>query len=691
MSWRAAIDIGGAFTDLLAVNDATGEQTWVKIESTPPDYSIGVIEALRRSALNLEKTGFLVHGQTVVINTIITRNGSKVGLITTNGFDILEIGRANRRDLFNLKYKKPEPLVPRDLHVRVNERILANGRILVPLNEEEVKGGVKKLIRSGVEAFTVSFINSYVNPAHERRAGQLVLQELQGLSRRPFVTLSHELTREWREYERTSTAVLNAYVQPVFNDYLGKVEQGLGQERFRGILYIMLANAGMSRAEFAKSYPIYTIEGGPVAGVVGALALADLLGDKNIIVLDGGSTTTKASLVKDLLPKISTDYYVERDRFNPGHPVRVPVVEVMEIGSGGTSIAWIDDVGRLKVGPKAAGAFPGPACYGKGGQEPTLTDAYVVVGYLNPEYLLGGELRIKRGLAENSLKKIADRFSVSIEEAADAIIRIANDQAAHVIRLISVQKGYDPRDFTLVAHGGSGPMFAPFISSELQIPKIVVPAIPAGVFNAWGMLTADIRHDMVHTHIVKITDRDQASGVINKAYEELESQIFTVFSSEGVERDRVEIVRYADMRYYGQEHTIKVPLTSGSYGAEQVKDMEGRFVEAHQREYGFMLPGNAVEVVSFHVVGISRVKKPPLRPLAGAGRSMEKAYLGDRDVYLGRSIGSKRIPIYKRELLPAKAVVSGPAIIEESTSTIIVSEEFVSTLDEYGNILIVRK
>jgi N-methylhydantoinase A len=691
MSWRAAIDIGGAFTDLLAVNDATGDQIWIKIESTPSDYSTGVVEALGRSTLDLKKTSFLVHGQTVVINTIITRTGSKVGLITTDGFDILEIGRANRRDLFNMKYRKPEPLVPRDLKVRVKERIMAGGTIHVPLNEGEVRAAVKKLLGTGVEAFAVSFINSYANPAHEKRAGELVLDELERANRRPFITLSHELTREWREYERTSTAVLNSYVQPRFDAYLGKLEQGLGKERFQGILYIMLANAGMSTADFAKNYPIYTIEGGPVAGVVGALAIAEILGDKNIIVLDGGSTTTKASLVKDLLPKISTDYYVERDRFNPGHPVRVPVVEVVEIGSGGTSIAWIDDVGSLKVGPKATGADPGPACYGRGGQEPTLTDAYVVAGYLNPKYLLGGELKIKKDLAENALKKIAGHFSVSIEEAANAIIRIANDQAAHVIRLISVQKGYDPRDFTLIAHGGSGPMFAPFISSELQIPKIVVPAIPAGVFNAWGMLAADIRHDMVHTHIIKITDRDQASGVANKIYEELESQIFAVFSSEGVERDRVSIVRYADMRYYGQEHTIKVPLPSGTYRAEQVRDMEGRFVEAHLREYGFTLPGNAVELVSIHVVGISRVKKPPLRPLADGGRSMEKAYLGERDVYLGRSVGSRRIPIYKRELLPAEAVVKGPAIIEESTSTIVVSEDFVSKLDQYGNILIVHK
>ena len=321
MSWRAAIDIGGAFTDLLAVNDATGDQIWVKIESTPADYSKGVVEALSRSSLDLKKTGFLVHGQTVVINTIITRTGSKVGLITTDGFDILEIGRANRRDLFNMRYRKPEPLVPRDLKVRVKERILADGTISVPLNEEEVRTGVKKLVGSDVEAFTVSFINSYANPANEKRAGELVLEELQRAKRRPFVTLSHELTREWREYERTSTAVLNSYVQPRFDAYLGKLEQGFGQEQFQGILYVMLANAGMSTADFAKSYPIYTIEGGPVAGVVGALAIAELLGDKNIMVLDGGSTTTKASLVKDLLPKISTDYYVERDRFNPGHPV----------------------------------------------------------------------------------------------------------------------------------------------------------------------------------------------------------------------------------------------------------------------------------------------------------------------------------------------------------------------------------
>jgi len=689
MSWRAAIDIGGAFTDLLAINDRTGEQVWVKLESTPSDYSRGVVEALARSRLDLKRVDFLVHGQTVVINTIITRTGSKVGLIATEGFDVLEIGRANRRDLFNMKYRKPTPFVPRELKVGVAERIAADRSIVTPLNDDKVRVAAKSLIESGVDAFAVSFINSYANPVHEKRAGELLLDELEKAGKKPFITLSHELTREWREYERTSTTVLNSYVQPAFDDYVNKLEQGFSKQEFTGILYIMLANAGMSRTDFAKKYPIFTIEGGPVAGVVGGLAVAELLGDRNIIVLDGGSTTTKASLVRDLLPRITTDYYIERDRFNPGHPVRVPVVDVEEIGSGGTSVAWIDDVGRLKVGPRAAGAYPGPACYGKGGKEPTLTDAYVTAGYLNSEYLLGGELRIQKHLAEHALQSIARRFKVTIEEAADSIIRIANDQAAHVIRQISVQKGYDPRDFTLIAHGGSGPMFAPFIASELQIPKVVVPGVPAGVFNAWGMLAADVRHDLVRTSIVKVSELRGTINFVNSTYQDLESQLLKIFASEHLERSKISIVRYADMRYYGQEHTIKVPLPSRNYNTHDLRELEERFVKAHEREYGFVLPGNPVELVTFHVVGLSKVKKPSIRPLTKTGRSVKKAHLGDRKLYLG-SGRFRTVPIYKRELLPPGASLRGPAVIEENTSTIIVTEGLKSKLDRYGNVTIVQ-
>ncbi|MFQ6080621.1 MAG: hydantoinase/oxoprolinase family protein [Candidatus Bathyarchaeia archaeon] len=691
MSWRVGIDIGGAFTDLLAINDETGDFTWIKVESTPPDYSKGVIETLSRSKLDLQETRYLVHGQTVVINTIVTRTGAKTGLITTEGYDILEIGRANRRDLFNLRYKKPEPLVPRYLKAGVRERIMADGTILKSLNEDDVRDAVKRLTGEEVDSIAISFINSYVNPVHEQKAGKIVIDELRKSNKQAFVTLSHEISREWREYERTSTAVLNAYTQPTLNAYLSELESALQKMRFKGVFYVMLAAAGMATSEFAKKYPVFTIEGGPIAGIVGGTALAELLGERNIIVLDGGSTTTKAGLVKDLIPTITTDYYVERDRFRPGYPVKVPVVEIVEVGNGGTSIVWIDEVGGLKVGPKAAGAYPGPACYGKGGKEPTLTDAYVVAGYLNPRYLLGGELKIHEALAKKALDQIASYYNVSIEEASDAIIRIANDQAAHIIKLISVQRGYDPRDFTLIAHGGAGPMFAPFIASELQMPKIVIPAIPAGVFNAWGMLVTDIRHDVVHTHVMKLIKNPEVANLINNTYKTLENQIINTFNLEGVDPDKVSLVRHADMRYYGQEHTIKVPLMSEEIGIKEVEEIDRRFTGAHEREYGFTLSGNPIEIVNFHVTGITRVKKPRLKPLPSEGRSLDKALIEEREVYLGHTEGFKSIPVYKRELLPINTVIDGPALIEEITATVVVTREFKSKMDQYGNTTIVWK
>jgi N-methylhydantoinase A len=453
----------------------------------------------------------------------------------------------------------------------------------------------------------------------------------------------------------------------------------------------MLAAAGMATSTFAKKYPIFTVEGGPVAGIVGATALAEILGYSDLIVLDGGSTTTKAGLVKGLLPRITTEYHVDRDRFRPGYPLKVPVVEVIEVGNGGTSIAWLDDVGALKVGPRAAGADPGPVCYGKGGSEPTLTDAYVVAGYLNPKYLLGGELEIHSEMAEKALTTLAGKFGVSVEEMADAIIRVSNDQAAHVIRLVSVQKGFDPREFTLITHGGSGPMFAPFIATELQIPRIVVPAIPAGVFNAWGMLVADIRHDILHTHVMKISDRQTAAAPIDEIFSGLEERLLDTFKLEKLDVSTVNTIRYGDMRYYGQEHTIKVPLMSGRITSKQIEEMEERFIEAHRREYGFILENNPVEIVNFHVAGISKVKRPSLRKLSDKGRSMSKALKEEREVYLGREKKIKRLPIYEKDNLPLSKAFKGPAIVEEVTSTIVVTEDFKAILDKFGNVILTRK
>ena len=693
MSWRVGIDIGGAFTDLIAVNDETGETRWVKVESTPKDYSEGVIETFVKSKLNLHarKIRYLVHGQTIVINTIITRSGSKTGLITTEGFHILEIGRANRRDMFNLKYRKPEQFVPRHLTSWIKERIKADGSVVIPVNEDEMRSAARELIEKGCQSIAISFINSYANPEHEKKAEKIVKEEMETRGKRAYVTLSSELSSEWREYERTSTAVLNAYTQPGLDAYTSVLEQALKRMNFEGIFYVTLASGGMATSDFAKKYPITTVEGGPIAGIVGGIALAELLGYRDLIVLDGGSTTTKAGLVKDLVPRITTEYYVGRDRFRPGHPIKVPVVEITEVGNGGTSIAWIDDVGALKVGPKAAGAYPGPACYGKGGTEPTLTDAYVVTGYLNPNYLLGGELKIYRDKAEGALKKFADYYKISIEDVAEAIIRIANDQAAYAIRLVSVQRGLDPRDFTLIAHGGSGPMFAPFIASELHIPRIVVPVIPVGVFNAWGMLVADVRHDLVRTHIMKLTSKTEDAKLIDDLYSALQKQLLDIFATERAELEKVFIMRHADMRYYGQEHVIKVPVMSGKIEAKEVKEIENAFINAHEKEYGFILEDNPVEIVNFHTTGILRVKKPTLQTLSYEGKTIGKALKEEREVYFGRTEGLKRTPIYSRDLLPTGVEITGPAIIEETTSTIIVTKDFKAKTDKFGNVLITKK
>ncbi|RSN68022.1 hydantoinase/oxoprolinase family protein [Candidatus Korarchaeum cryptofilum] len=683
MPLRIGIDIGGAFTDLVSYDDKTGEMRWVKVETTPADPSIGVLNSVKKSGISMKNANVIVHGQTLVINTIITRSGAKVGLITTKGFrDNLEIQRSNRRDMYNFRYKKPEPFVPRYLRLEVDERVMADGSVLRELNEDQVKQAVKRLLSEGVESICISFINSYANPKHEIRAGEIVKE----IAKEVPITLSHEITREWREYERTSTAVLNSYVMPKMQKYLGKLRDSISSMGFSGIYFAMLSSGGMATFDYAERYPIYTIESGPVAGVIGAMAVGEAIGEKNIIALDGGSTTTKASLVENMSPKISAEYHVERDRFRSGYPVIVPVLETVEVGNGGTSEAWIDSVGNLKVGPKAVGADPGPACYGRGGNIPTVTDAYVVNGLLNPKYLLGGELPIHRDLGEKVIReKIAKHFNVSVEQASEGIIKLANDNAALAIRLVSVQKGYDPRDFTLIAYGGSGPMFAPFIAEELEIRKIVVPVIPPGVFSAWGMLLADIKHDVRYTFIVRLDSQD-ATSKVNSIYEELEKKVREVFASEGFDPKEVVIERYADMRYYGQEHTVRVPIMGGKIGGSEIEEIKERFHSNHYREYSFRLDSSPVEIVNFHVTGIIPVKRIKLAEIPERNNSLEKAVKEERDVFLNG--GHLKLKIYDRDMLPRDKTIKGPSIIEGTTSTAIILEGQEGHVDKYGNLVI---
>jgi len=689
MPVRVAIDIGGGFVDLVALDEETAAMAWSKTRTTPEDLSLCVEDVLRLSGVQAKDVTQLLHGQTLVINTILQRSGAEVGLITTKGFrDVLALQRSNRRDIFNLRYKKPEPLVPRHRRLEVDERTAADGRVLRPVSKDELLQAYRRLLQEKVESVAICFINSYANPANEERARERISEfhRTSDSGRMPFLSISSEVSREWREYERTSTCVLNAYVIPVLNSYLGKLTKSFRRLGINGTLYMMLSGGGVASFEYAAKQPIQTVESGPIAGVVGATAVAERVGLRNIIALDGGSTTTKASLLEDLKMRFTTDYAVERDEYRPGYPIKVPVVDICEIGIGGGSIAWLDEVGALKVGPLNAGADPGPACYGLGGTQATLTDAYLVAGFLNPDFFLGGSLKVHPSLAEQAVASIAQHFGLSLEEAAFAVVRVANDNAAQLLRLISVQRGYDPRDFVLVAYGGSGPMIAPFIAEELEIAKIVIPSVPPGNFSAWGLLMSDLKHTAVRT-LVRRLDAADSPSLLNEAFGALESNLLELYAQEGLTRG-VLLERSADLRYAGQEHAVTVSAPSGILTQEQVKELGSAFSQSHQREYGFRLD-SPIELVNLRVIGTVRVEKPvPRAPEAVASRSGMFQH-AERMAYWGRE-GRVRTAIYRRESLVPGTRIRGPAIVEEPTSTIVLPSSFSAVVDEFGNVILER-
>ncbi len=689
MSLRVAIDIGGGFVDLVAVDEETGQMSWSKRKTTPQDFSKCVREVLDLSGTDPTKIGQLLHGQTLVINSILQRKGAKVGLITTQGFrDILALGRSNRRDIFNLRYRKQEPFVPRSLRLEVRERTRADGDVLQEIDSEQFVEVYESLLREGVGAVAISFINSYSNPQNERRALALMkaFHEQHPAQQHPHTCISSDLTREWREYERTSTCVLNAFVMPPMEKYLSGLTEKFRHMGVPGTLYVMLSSGGVASFEYASERPIETVESGPVAGIVGAVALGELIGERNIIALDGGSTTTKASLIENLTIQTG-DYAVEKDEYRSGYPIKTPVVDISEIGNGGGSIAWLDEAGSLKVGPRNAGAEPGPACYGLGGTEPTLTDAYLVAGFLSPDYFLGGAMQIQPALAERAIEKIARVFDMSVEEAAFAIIRIANDNTAQLLRLISVQRGFDPRDFALIAYGGSGPMVSPFIAEELEIPRIIIPVIPPGNFSAWGLLMSDLKHTAAQT-LVRRLDSAGITDHLNRAFAELEAEVRDMFRRENIVTD-IDIGKTADLRYYGQEHTLTLPVAASTLSSDDTKNLGEMFGQLHEREYSFRL-SSVLEVVNVRVNAVVRVQKPnPLRR-NGARKPSAEASTGTREVYWGDK-GRIATSVYRRDLLDGDACLVGPAIVEDPTTTILVPPSSTARVDSLGNLILERR
>ena len=466
---RVATDIGGTFTDLVYV-DGEGNVGVAKSPTTPPNFEQGVIDVIEKSGVNPKSIQTFIHGTTVIINALTERKGVKTGLITTAGFrDVLEIARGNRPDLFNLRYKKPEPFVERYLRQEVTERMNQLGEEIVPLDEDRIKVLVDYFKKEGVDAIAVAYLHAYKNPAHEIRTVELINE----LWPEAAVTASHEVTKEWREYERTNTAVLNSYVKPIASSYIDRLNGRLSQLGTGDLRYIMQSNGGTTTFEQAKKNPINMVESGPVAGIYGAAYLGEILGEENIIAFDIGGTTAKCSLIVEGEVKVSTDYYIEKDEYNAGYPIKTPVVDIVEIGNGGGSIAWIDEGGALKVGPQSAGSVPGPVAYGQGGTEPTTTDANLLTGRLSPKNF---DYNVDMAKVEEAIKtKVADRFDMKPEDGALGMIRIANSNMLNALKLISVRKGYDPRDFTLVAFGGGGSMHAPALARELGVRKVVVP------------------------------------------------------------------------------------------------------------------------------------------------------------------------------------------------------------------------
>lgn len=679
---RLATDVGGTFTDLVffEVDEASGKITSldaVKAHTTPPNFEQGVLAAVEKANIDYEGVEVFAHGTTVVINALTERKGVKTALITTEGFrDILEIARGNRPDFFNLRYQKPEPFVPRYLRKELPERLNYKGEVLKPLDLAELDNIIDGFKVDGVEAIAVSLLHAYANPSHEAELSAAIKQRWPEVS----VVASHQITREWREYERTNTAALCAYVQPTAKEYLQKMENRLNEEGFGGSFYVMQSNGGVDTVDAAKATPITMVESGPASGVLGAAALGKLIGEENVIAIDIGGTTAKCSLIDNGRVEITSQYMIEKSKTSAGYPIMTPVVDIVEIGNGGGSIAWVDEDSKLHVGPESAGALPGPVAYGKGGTEPTTTDANLMLQRINPNYFIGGEIEADMAAVEAALTRVGADLGLSASETARGVVRIANNNMINALKLVSINRGYDPRDFTMIAFGGGGAMHAAALAKELNIPKVIIPAHSA-VFSAWGMLMSDLRRDYIRTQPMPIVTG--AAEQIGTTLTEMEAQAQSTFIKDGLTQDKIYFERYLDLRYEGQEHSVRVLAPNVAITDEILSEIIARFHDAYEREYTYRLDNN-VELVTFHLVAFGSVDLPELSKIEANGDA-SLAVKSTRQVDFDDD-GVAEATIYDRDRLTAGASFSGPAIIEESGSTTVVFPGQSVNVDEYGNL-----
>ncbi len=682
---RLSADVGGTFTDIAAFNERTGEFSLGKTLTTPARLVDGIQTGVTKAGTTFADARLFLHGTTVAINTILERTGANCALLTTQGFrDIYEIGRVNRPESYNLFFQKHQPLIERALRFEIRERVDAQGNVLIKLDEDQVRRIVEDLVRAGIDAIAILFLHSYRNAAHERRAKAIVQEMCPGL----FVSASHELSQEYREFERSSTVAANAYVGPRVRNYLSVMNTHLGEANFDGTFLIVQSTGGLFDVDEARNSCIRMLESGPAAGVIGTKILCDSMGFGNAIAFDMGGTTAKAGVIHNGHVLMTGGALV--GGYATGLPVQMPMIDIQEVGTGGGSIARAGLAGALRVGPESAGAVPGPVCYGLGGEEPTITDANLVLGRLAADRFLGGEMRLDVEGAKKALNdKIARPLGLTLTEAAEGILRIATTKMSHVVRWVTTERGLDAADFALFAYGGAGPLHAAMVARELRIGKVVIPRAP-GHFSAYGMLMADLRRDFVHTWFTPLAKASFAD--MENLYQDMERRgragISHAPNRAHVDLQDIVVSRGADMRYVGQEHAVSVELPTELFAAQDRDGIKSCFDAVHETRYGYASPGEPAEIVSLRCAVVGLMKKPQQQTMtAGAAEPPAKASRGNRLVYFADS-GFVETPTYDRAELVASNRINGPALVEEYASTTVVHPGDTLDVDGLGNLII---
>lgn len=664
MTIMLAVDIGGTFTDLASWDVDTGALTYTKSPTTYDDFGRGVFECIRKSGIALDQAAFVKHGTTLIINALLQRSGARTALVTTRGFrDVLEIGRGNRTEPFNLRFRRDPPLIERQLRFEASERMMASGEVRRELDIPELEDLAIRLRALDIQAVAVSFLNSYANPVHEQQAARHLARLLPDV----FVSTGSQLSGEWFEFERTATVAANAYVGPQCSAYIDRLEADLTKRGFTGSLLLMGSHGGVVSVSRVRREPISLVESGPVGGCIGAATLAQPMGFENVIAFDMGGTTAKCALIERGRYLVESTYYVGGPA--AGFPIRGSVVDIVEVGAGGGSVAWIDKQGRLQVGPRSAGSTPGPACYGRGGSEPTVTDANLLLGRLDANSFLGGEMHLDIAAAARAMKaNLADPLAFqgdkAIERAADGVLAIANLIMTEAIKQVSIARGLDPRDYVLFCYGGGGPLHGCELARELHIPKVVVPLEP-GNFSAVGMLLADARLDNNRTFVADLDETSLAR--LEQIFIETESRSRTELQAE-FQVERVVFERKIELRYKGQKHSLRIAMPDCPTAAL----VQTHFNEGYKRRYGHSRAKAPIEIVGLQSTGILAVDRPKIAQLGQRSETSKTISSHMRPVYFREAGGFVPTPVYQRSNLPIGFARNGPSLVEEYGSTTLI-------------------